>query len=175
MFIPIGNAALRDAGDQGGKRMNAATNEMIQRHMGLVKTIARKMSRKMASIHCDYDDFVSFGYEGLIDAYKKYDPSKKTKFTTYAGIRIRGAIMDGIRGFSPINTRSKRDRGVTLVSLEEPVRDEGHEDVFIKDILAAPEAYEPDYGLQEKENIRVVSKANKNPRRRAAGYFKIIV
>ena len=44
-----------------------------------------------------FDDVVSFGIEGLIDAIEKYHPSKGAKFESYALMRIRGAIIDKIR------------------------------------------------------------------------------
>ena len=44
-----------------------------------------------------FDDVVSFGLEGLIDAIEKYHPSKGAKFESYALMRIRGAIIDKIR------------------------------------------------------------------------------
>ena len=44
-----------------------------------------------------FEDVVSFGIEGLIDAIEKYHPSKGAKFESYALMRIRGAIIDKIR------------------------------------------------------------------------------
>jgi RNA polymerase sigma factor for flagellar operon FliA len=45
----------------------------------------------------EYDDLVSYGIFGLIDAIDKFDPTKEVKFETYASLRIRGAILDQIR------------------------------------------------------------------------------
>ena len=45
----------------------------------------------------DYEDLVSYGIFGLIDAIDKFDCLKKVKFETYASLRIRGAILDQIR------------------------------------------------------------------------------
>jgi len=44
-----------------------------------------------------YEDILSYGVEGLIDAVEKYSPNKGAKFETYALVRIRGAIIDKIR------------------------------------------------------------------------------
>ena len=44
-----------------------------------------------------FEDIVSFGIEGLIDAIEKYHPSKGAKFESYALMRIRGTIIDKIR------------------------------------------------------------------------------
>ena len=45
----------------------------------------------------EYDDLVSYGIFGLIDAIDKFDTAKNVKFETYASLRIRGAILDQIR------------------------------------------------------------------------------
>ncbi len=45
----------------------------------------------------EYDDLVSYGIFGLIDAIDKFDPFKEVKFETYASLRIRGSILDQIR------------------------------------------------------------------------------
>ena len=45
----------------------------------------------------EYEDLVSYGIFGLIDAIDKFDRSKDVKFETYASLRIRGAILDQIR------------------------------------------------------------------------------
>ena len=45
----------------------------------------------------DYEDLVSYGIFGLIDAIDKFDCLKEVKFETYASLRIRGAILDQIR------------------------------------------------------------------------------
>ena len=44
-----------------------------------------------------FEDIVSFGIEGLIDAIEKYHSSKGAKFESYALMRIRGSIIDKIR------------------------------------------------------------------------------
>lgn len=45
----------------------------------------------------EFDDLVSYGIFGLIDAIDKFDMDKNVKFETYASLRIRGSILDQIR------------------------------------------------------------------------------
>lgn len=71
------------------------TEETILKYDYLVKSIAGFMNKN--SNLFDLDDLIIFGYFGLIDAIKKYDSSSQASFITYANIRIRGAILDGIR------------------------------------------------------------------------------
>ena len=56
-----------------------------------------------------FEDILSYGVEGLIDAVEKYSPSAGAKFETYALIRIRGNIIDKIRSqdFLPRSIRRK--------------------------------------------------------------------
>ncbi|MFN4131506.1 MAG: FliA/WhiG family RNA polymerase sigma factor [Caldimicrobium sp.] len=65
------------------------------------------------------EDLVSAGILGLIEAYHRYDPTKKVAFKTYAEYRIRGAMLDEIRKID-IVPRSVRDKNSEL---EEKVRE----------------------------------------------------
>ena len=49
-----------------------------------------------------YEDMVSYGVQGLIEAYYAFDPNKGAKFSTYALPRIRGSILDAIRATHPL-------------------------------------------------------------------------
>lgn len=62
----------------------------------LVKRIAHHMMMRMpASVQVD--DLIQAGMIGLLEASRKYDGSRGASFETYAGIRIRGAIVDEMR------------------------------------------------------------------------------
>ncbi len=69
---------------------------LIVNYLELVKFVAGRVSLQVGN-YVDYDDLVSFGTFGLIDAIDKYDYSMGNKFETYASLRIRGAILDNIR------------------------------------------------------------------------------
>ncbi len=49
-----------------------------------------------------YEDMVSCGVQGLIEAYHSFDPHRGAKFSTYALPRIRGAILDALRAAHPL-------------------------------------------------------------------------
>lgn len=73
--------------------------EMILKYLPYVKYIASRMIvGKPPGI--EFDDLVSFGIIGLIDAIEKFDVSKGLKFETYATLRIRGSIIDELRKIS---------------------------------------------------------------------------
>ncbi|MDR1539937.1 MAG: FliA/WhiG family RNA polymerase sigma factor [Clostridiales bacterium] len=69
---------------------------LIIEYAPLVKIIAGRLSIHIGQ-YVEYEDIISYGIFGLIDAIDKFEPSKGIKFETYASIRIRGSIIDNIR------------------------------------------------------------------------------
>jgi RNA polymerase sigma factor for flagellar operon FliA len=81
---------------------------LILNHIFLVRNIAANILDYLpASI--DMNDLMEAGIMGLIDAAQKYDPSKQKRFSNYAKFRIRGAIMDELRGMDFVS-RSVRNK-----------------------------------------------------------------
>ena len=107
-----------------------ARERLILCYVPLVKYVAgRVLVGLPASV--DYDDLVSYGIFGLVDAVEKFDPARGVKFETYAVARIRGAVIDGLRAVDWV-PRSVRQRAKelekTVASLEgrlgRPAKDE---------------------------------------------------
>jgi RNA polymerase sigma factor for flagellar operon FliA len=68
----------------------------VSTYLPLVRQVVQQIQGALpASI--EHDEVMSWGVDGLLDAFKKYDPTKATHFHTYARIRIRGAILDQLR------------------------------------------------------------------------------
>jgi RNA polymerase sigma factor for flagellar operon FliA len=70
--------------------------KIILEYAPLVKVVAGRLSMYLG-YNVEYDDLVSYGIFGLIDAIDKFDYMKEVKFETYASLRIRGSILDQIR------------------------------------------------------------------------------
>ena len=70
--------------------------KIILEYAPLVKLVAGRLSMYLG-YNVEYEDLVSYGVFGLIDAIDKFDSMKEVKFETYASLRIRGAILDQIR------------------------------------------------------------------------------
>lgn len=70
--------------------------KLILEYAPLVKIIAGRLSMYLG-YNVEYEDLVSYGIFGLIDAIDKFDYGKGIKFETYASLRIRGSILDQIR------------------------------------------------------------------------------
>ncbi len=93
------------------KNDKQAKDQLIVHYVELVKIIAGRLYVDY-NHHVDYDDLVSYGVLGLIDAIQKYDYKKNVKFETYANIRIRGAVIDQLRNLDwvPRSLRHKYKR-----------------------------------------------------------------
>lgn len=77
-------------------RSSAVREKIILEYAPLVKMVAGRLSMYLG-YNVEYEDLVSYGIFGLIDAIDKFDALKDVKFETYASLRIRGAILDQIR------------------------------------------------------------------------------
>lgn len=71
-------------------------DRLVERYAILVKRIGQHLLARLPD-SVQLDDLVQAGMIGLLDAYRNYDASKGASFETYAGIRIRGAMIDEIR------------------------------------------------------------------------------
>lgn len=90
----------------------AIRETLITENAYLIKYVAGRLNIYF-NANLEYDDLVSFGVFGLIDAIDKFDPNKGVKFETYASLRIRGAIIDNIRELDWV-PRSLRQKGKDL-------------------------------------------------------------
>ncbi|MFW2373497.1 MAG: RNA polymerase sigma factor FliA [Gammaproteobacteria bacterium] len=70
--------------------------QRIVEHLGLVKRIAYHLIGRLPS-SVQVDDLIQAGMLGLIEAAKNYDSGQGASFETYAGIRVRGAMLDEVR------------------------------------------------------------------------------
>lgn len=82
---------------------------LLADHLPLVRRVAGRIARRLPR-HVQLDDLISAGTEGLVDAAQRFDPEKGVAFSAYAEIRIRGAVMDELRGhdFVPRSVRGRR-------------------------------------------------------------------
>lgn len=86
--------------------MNAYTNvaptshstyeELVTDNIALVKRIAHHLAARLPAT-IDINDLMQAGMIGLLEAAKNFDPARGASFDTYAGIRIRGSMLDEVR------------------------------------------------------------------------------
>lgn len=93
-------------------RDSALREDIILRYVPLVHYVLGRlgMSRTMGS---DYEDAVSQGLLGLIEAVDRYNPAYGTQFSTYATLRIRGRVLDHLRSLDWLS-RTARRRAKTI-------------------------------------------------------------
>lgn len=78
----------------GPSRANA--DELVRTHSDLVKRIAYHLCARLPST-VEVDDLIQAGMIGLLEAAAQFQDGKGATFETYAGIRIRGAMLDSLR------------------------------------------------------------------------------
>ena len=85
--------------------------KIIIEYAPLVRVVAGRLSMYLG-YNVEYEDLVSYGIFGLIDAIDKFDRGKDVKFETYASLRIRGSILDQIRKMDwiPRSLRQKQKK-----------------------------------------------------------------
>ncbi len=85
---------------QGYRRTALPVEErerLIMDHLPQVRLIARRIHERLPE-SVSLDDLVSTGIVGLISAIDRFDPAQNVKLKTYAEYKIRGAILDSLRG-----------------------------------------------------------------------------
>ncbi|HQD50653.1 MAG TPA: FliA/WhiG family RNA polymerase sigma factor [Defluviitaleaceae bacterium] len=95
-------------------------DQLIMEYAPLVKYVAGRLNIYLGQ-SVEYEELVSYGVFGLIDAIEKFDFKKGVKFETYASLRIRGSIIDNIRKLDwvPRSLRQKnKEIEKTIMELE---------------------------------------------------------
>ncbi|WIW71606.1 FliA/WhiG family RNA polymerase sigma factor [Anaerosinus gibii] len=90
------------------KKSPIIREHIVNHYLSLVNLIAGRIAISLPA-YVDRDDLISCGFFGLLDAIERYDPVRGNKFETYAGVRIRGAILDSLRAkdWLPVSLRQK--------------------------------------------------------------------
>lgn len=113
------NAYLQ-AGTASGAELLRQQEALVQEHAGLVRRIAYHLVSRMPS-SVEVDDLIQAGMIGLLDAARHYAADRGASFETYAGIRIRGAMLDEVRrsDWTPRWVhRSMRELGAAMREVE---------------------------------------------------------
>ena len=77
-------------------RLTPPQRQMVERNIPLVEHIVKRLSARFPASY-DRDDLVQTGILGLIEASTRFDPSMGIAFSTFAGRRIEGSIIDQLR------------------------------------------------------------------------------
>ncbi len=95
---------------------------LILEHLPQVRLIARRIQERLPE-NISLDDLVSTGVIGLISAIDNFDPAHNVKLKTYAEYKIRGAILDSLRGldWAPRQKRRKAKQIESAIATAEQV------------------------------------------------------
>jgi RNA polymerase sigma factor FliA len=102
---------------RGGRsdRLTPAQSELVSRNLPLVEHIVTRMTTGFPSNY-SRDDLVQTGVIGLIEASTRFDPSIGVAFSTFAGRRIEGAVIDMLRrdDWAPRSVRALERRAEAM-------------------------------------------------------------
>ncbi len=90
----------------------ATADAVLRRHLPLVRDVAHQVACRKPP-HVEVEELMSWGMEGLLDAYRRFRPDKHASFRTYARFRVRGVIMDNLRE-RDLLSRTARRKAVLL-------------------------------------------------------------
>src|SRR2546430_16513483 len=99
------------------KTQARALEDLVRAHLPLVGHLVRELLGRVPA-HVSRDDLVSAGMAALATAAKGYDPARGTSFGGFASVRIRGALLDELRGLDWAS-RSVRARARPIDTAEQ--------------------------------------------------------
>lgn len=128
-------------------RTGKGRDELVMRYLPLIKYVVGRMA-VTPPIGLDYEDILSFGVFGLLDAVDKFDPSKGFVFQTYAIPRIRGAILDELRKCDWFSRTGREKVQKYNRAMEKVLRDKGEmrDELIMQEMGVSPSEY---YEVQE--------------------------
>ncbi|OJF13624.1 sigma-70 family RNA polymerase sigma factor [Couchioplanes caeruleus] len=92
----------------GAVEVDRRREDTVRAHMPLVGHLVREMLARVPS-HVNRDDLLSAGYAALVAAARGFDDSRGVPFARFAAARVRGALLDELRGLDWAS-RSVRQR-----------------------------------------------------------------
>lgn len=78
-------------------------DEVVNAYLPLVRKIAGSLFGVRHFDGVPFEEYIQLGVEGLLQAFRRYDPALGAKFETYAQHRIKGAIMSGLEKATEVN------------------------------------------------------------------------
>jgi RNA polymerase sigma factor for flagellar operon FliA len=117
--------------------------QLILQHLPQVRLIARRIQERLPE-NISLEDLVSTGVIGLIAAIDNFDPSHNVKLKTYAEYKIRGAILDSLRGldWAPRQKRRQAKRiEAAIAAAEQRVQRAPTEDEIAAQLEISLEEY----------------------------------
>lgn len=132
--------------------MQGCQQDVLSLHKGLIIHMAKKYHKVASTIGIEFEELLSEGYIGLLEAYSRYDETKSSKLSTYATIWIKKKILNAINkrrsvlsGTEYVSSKVRYEGEVNIVSLDSEYEENEGKSVY--DRLHV----EGDYELYQKE------------------------
>ena len=117
----------------------AAVEQRVRESYPLVTIVARQLRRQL-SLGVPLEDLQSYGHEGLLQAARRFDESRGVPFRRWANLRIRGAILDGVRSYGNVPRRVYAQ--IRALQASDAVQDAKVEDDAARPAATGPDAPE---------------------------------
>ncbi len=134
-------------------------DELISKYARKVTYVARRIAHRLPPhAPLELDDLINSGSLGLLDALDKFDSTKNTSFGTYVEYRIRGAILDLLRGLDPVS-RTVREKSAKVQRITRDVEMRLGRPAESEDVAEAMGLTLPEYHslLNEVRSISLLS------------------
>jgi RNA polymerase sigma factor for flagellar operon FliA len=128
--------------------------KIVKRYLPLIKYVVSRMSVS-APTGLDYEDLLSFGVFGLLDAIDRFDISKGFSFQTFAVPRIRGSVLDELRKYDWISRTGREKLQKLNKAIEKVLQDKGklHDEWVMKEMGVDEKMYRETLELASRSYI----------------------
>jgi RNA polymerase sigma factor FliA len=100
--------------DYRRSRRTDLRERIVVAYLGMTRNIAAKLFGLRVNNTVAFDDYLQYANVGLLEAIDRFDPSLGNKFSTFAGYRIRGAILNGLEKSTEAAAQSAQRRHARL-------------------------------------------------------------
>lgn len=101
------NPDTNDSASESSRLPRHEQDALVLQYGPLVRKVARSMSLTLPGVF-DFEDAVAAGNIGLVEAVRRYDPSRGASFYVFATHRIRGAMLDAFRSLDRLSRTMRR-------------------------------------------------------------------
>jgi RNA polymerase sigma factor for flagellar operon FliA len=96
--------------EYGRTREPEMRQRLVRRYLDMAHRIAAHLFRRRVGNAVAFDDYLQYGRVGLLEAIDRYDPAREASFATFAGYRIRGAILNGLEQTTELAAQAAQRR-----------------------------------------------------------------
>ncbi|MDR1873514.1 MAG: FliA/WhiG family RNA polymerase sigma factor [Synergistaceae bacterium] len=127
---------------------------IVRRYLPLIRYVVGRMAVSAPS-GLDYEDLLSFGVFGLLDAIDRFDPARGFSFQTFAVPRIRGAVLDELRKYDWISRTGREKLQKLNRAMEKVLQDKGRltDEWLIKEMGVDEKTYRETLELSSRSYI----------------------